>query len=416
MLRRFTGLLVLLVVCLSFGQRVDYTGYQVVRAQVQTQAQLDLVRQLGIDVWTERVGLGALDLNVSPAQKTALRQAGIRFTVLIQDLQRNLDAQTPPVGPTGYWDAYQDLATITSAMQGYASSYPTLAQFVDLGTSIEGRHLYALRIGRKPAPNTVSSGTHKIAVMFFSGQHAREWIGPPTTMWLANQLLTRYGTEATVTNLLNNAEIIVVPVMNPDGYSYTWTNNRLWRKNRRNNGSGVYGVDLNRNWGYQWGGAGSSGSPSNEEYRGTAAFSEPETQDMRDFVEANPLIKGMMDIHSYGEDFIYPWDYTSAAPPDAAPFIAECPRWVKAVYNVHGISFTTGQGYYVPYPASGTSGDWGYGAHRIWATCVELRDTGVYGFTLPASQIIPTCEEMYAGYIEFAQFVVQQQAAAQRKR
>ena len=97
-------------------------------------------------------------------------------------------------------------------------------------------------------------------------------------MYVAESFITGYGNDTLITELVDELEIFVIPVVNPDGYVYTWGPQRLWRKNRRDNGNGTFGVDLNRNWGYEWGGVGSSGDPGSGTYRGTAPFSEPETQ------------------------------------------------------------------------------------------------------------------------------------------
>src|SRR5207248_1728560 len=100
----------------------------------------------------------------------------------------------------------------------------------------------------------------------------------------------------------------------------TWSSNRLWRKNRRNNLDGNYGVDLNRNWGYQWGGLGSSSSTSSDIYRGTGAFSEPETQALRDFITARPNTVLSFDLHSYSQIILEPWAYDFSLPPDTRTY------------------------------------------------------------------------------------------------
>jgi carboxypeptidase A1 len=103
------------------------------------------------------------------------------------------------------------------------------------------------------------------------GQHAREWIAPATALYMAHKLTSEFSEAQPVNHLLHNMEIVIVPIVNPDGYEYTRSGDRLWRKNRRiNNGSSYMGVDLNRNWDIKWGqiSGGSSGNPSSEVYRG----------------------------------------------------------------------------------------------------------------------------------------------------
>jgi carboxypeptidase A4 len=113
------------------------------------------------------------------------------------------------------------------------------------------------------------------------GIHAREWISPASVTYIIKELV-----ENRQNNLwADKMDFYVVPVLNPDGYEYTHTNDRLWRKNRRNPQlGGCAGTDLNRNFGYKWGGLGSSKNPCAETYAGTAAFSEPESKAIRDYV------------------------------------------------------------------------------------------------------------------------------------
>ena len=122
-----------------------------------------------------------------------------------------------------------------------------------------------------------------------------------TNMYAAQQLLGQYGTDNSISEMLDEVDFFVIPVVNPDGYEYTWSSpsRRYWRKNRRVNANGSIGVDLNRNWGAGWGGGGSSGIAASDIYRGTAPFSEPETQAMRDFYQSNPNVVSNIDFHAF---------------------------------------------------------------------------------------------------------------------
>src|SRR5690606_2987818 len=135
---------------------------------------------------------------------------------------------------------------------------------------IQGREIFEVKI-------TGPGGGSKPKVVLNGCQHAREWLSPMSVCWAAEQLALGDGVDGQITALLDSVEVHLIPVVNPDGYEFSHDLSRYWRKNRRNNGDGTFGVDLNRNWAYQFGGASSSGSGSSEEYRGTAAFSEPET-------------------------------------------------------------------------------------------------------------------------------------------
>src|SRR5690606_7279803 len=152
--------------------------------------------------------------------------------------------------------------------------------------------------------------------------HAREWITGSASMYIADRLVRDYGTDPAMTSMLDAYEVIIVPITNPDGYVYTWTNDRLWRKNRRPNANGSFGVDNNRNWGFGWGGPGASTQPGSETYRGTGPFSEPETQVLRDFITDNPRIVMTLDIHSFSQLILSPWGFTDTLPADASLFDA----------------------------------------------------------------------------------------------
>lgn len=125
-------------------------------------------------------------------------------------------------------------------------------------------------------------------VIVLAGMHAREWISITTAQYLASSLLSGYGTDPRITALMDKTRFTFVPVVNPDGYEYTWTTDRFWRKNRAKVGTKTAGVDLNRNFGFHSGTGGSSANPTDDTYRGPSAFSEPESSAVRDLVEATP--------------------------------------------------------------------------------------------------------------------------------
>jgi carboxypeptidase T len=222
--------------------------------------------------------------------------------------------------------------------------------------------------------------------------HAREWISVDVPFLLAKYLLEHYASDPQVANRVNAAEIWIVPMLNPDGHQYSVTTDRLWRKNRRNNGDGSYGVDLNRNYGYGWGGPGSSGDTFSEIYRGPAAFSEPETQAARDFLLAKQP-RALITYHSYSQLVLYPWGHTYDPAPDKATLHAQAVALADQIRAVHGVSYTPEQGSDL-YLASGETTDWLYSENRAAAFTIELRPrTAVPGFELPENEIAPTFEE-----------------------
>jgi carboxypeptidase A4 len=390
-----------------------FDGQRVVRVEIHSVRDLRTVTALTDDIWSESIRRsGPIDIRVTPEQFVAVATSGLRYQVLIDDVQRRIDQETAEVRAlaarrdAAWYTNYHNYNDNKAYCQNLAAAYPGLASYFVLGTSFQGREIFGLRVTGPGSTATRPAG------FWWGGQHAREWVTVPLPEYCAEQLLTRYASDPHVQSLVNGVEFIFVPIMNPDGYDYTWTTNRLWRKNRHNAiagcGSSV-GVDLNRNWGYQWGGEGASTSCSNETYRGPSAFSEAETQVMRNFMQANPRIRVTMDWHSYAQLVMSPWGYTSALPTPstvAQDFQNLDNQMAAAILSVHGMTYQAGPIYTTIYPASGTSVDWAYGAQGIKAFTTELRDTGANGFTLPAAQITPTAEENWAAFLVLADSIL----------
>ncbi|MEL7472949.1 MAG: M14 family zinc carboxypeptidase, partial [Planctomycetota bacterium] len=261
-----------------------------------------------------------------------------------------------------------------------------------IGQSVEGRDITALRIN----PPGATANTRP-AVFLNGGLHAREWVNHATTMYIAEELMTRYGSDPRVTNILDNLEFLIVPVSNPDGYEYAWQSGgtRLWRKNRRPNSGGSFGVDLNRNWDIFFAGPGADNIQSSDLYHGPSAFSEPETSALRDLHNSHPQVVAHIDIHSFSQLILWPWGYgfVSAPEPDNSLFISLGNAMSQAIQAKNGAFYTPQQSVDL-YPASGTCSDWFY-SQGAFSYTFELRDTGSFGFILPPEQIIPTAEENF---------------------
>jgi len=392
------------VACLSFAasaSRADeprrYDGYKIVRVDVKTQAELDALEQLGVEILNCTPGVGPMDVLASAEQLDALRRIGRPARILQDDVQGAVDRErAQPVVALAdpfadfflSYHPYDGVEGIVWYLNELVTRYPTLASMVNVGTTLEGRTIWGVRI----TSNVVAT---KPAAVYFGCEHAREWIAGTVPPYMANYFLENYGVDPQITDLVDHVELFLIPIHNVDGYVYSWTQgNRFWRKNRRNNGGGVYGVDINRNWGEGWGGAGSSGTTTNETYRGTGPFSEPETQALRDFFIAHPNIRVQLDVHSYAQLVLWPYGYTPTLSPDQAVYQEIGSRMKSLIYGVDGLTYNIGPVYTAIYPASGVSVDWTYAQRGILSYSYEVRDTGLYGFTLPADQIIPNNEEL----------------------
>lgn len=384
------------------GQVARYDGHKVVSVAPANAQQLKQVLALTDDVWSHRTGFGGMpiDMNVSPEQFAALGDLGLPVEVMIDDLQGAIDAEMAEIirrrnnGVRAWFDNYKTWNEIRAHVEQLAAARPDLAEMFIAGQSLEGRDIFGIRI-------TGPGGGDRPAVLYNGTQHAREWVSPMTVTYLADRLINTYDTDPRVQEIVDRIEFIIIPVVNPDGYLYSWSNNRMWRKNRR----GGYGVDLNRNWGYEWGRSdGSSGNTGSQTYRGTAPFSEPATSSVRDFILANPHIAAHIDFHSYSQLVLWPWDWGTPLPPNNEMFREVSYGMRDAIFSVHGMGYTAMRGVQL-YPASGTFADWTFGGEGILGWTIELRDTGQTGFLLPPDQILPTAEENFAAVMYLSEFV-----------
>ncbi len=276
------------------------------------------------------------------------------------------------------------LTGIRATLAAWAAS-DTLMHVDSIGASIEGRPMLAVKIG------AASDDPARPNVLFMATHHAREWVSTEVAMqlirWLADSLSPA---------VLATRDIWVIPVENPDGYQYTFTTDRLWRKNRRPNSDGSFGVDPNRNYPAFWGvdDAGSSPLPFVETYRGTGPASEPETQAIIAFHAAHPPVVSV-SYHTYSGLLLYPYGfragafapdvpvYRALAGTDLAPAVRDS---VPASFHDR---YHPGPGWNL-YPTNGEYTDWAYRAHGTFAFTPELTsgcctpDSGLYyGFTFP---------------------------------
>lgn len=381
---------------------VRYDGHRVIRVEPASTAQLRRLLALADDVWTERPGVGrSLDVRVSPATLAQLDAEGIAYRVRIDDVQRRVDDErerwrTPPDphgAPTEWFSDFRDLPAIEAFIAALAQRRPDLVTVQTLGMSVEGRPILALRLD---GPVTTETST-----MLVTGtQHAREWLSPMAVVCVAEALVGGYGVDPEITDLLDALELVLVPVVNPDGYVHAWTTERYWRKNRHDG----HGVDLNRNWAHAWGGLGSSNYPYDEDFRGEGPLSEPETAAVAAWMEAQPRLVASIDVHTYGELLLYPWSHQFSPPPDQAELAGLAEGMVEAIGAAHGHDYAAIQGSSL-YPASGVADDWSYGQRGIMAFTLELRGDD---FVVPPAEIEPACDETLAAVRQLGQWAREQ--------
>ena len=315
---------------------------------------------------------------ISQQEIKKLDVSGFRYEVLIPDMAKYyterfyqksaisvLDQQLSQTWPQpvnfslGSCGGFSTVDEMTAQLDLMRSLYPSLISvkkaLSDTITTFEGRTVYYVRISDNPdvsetEPEVLYTGMH----------HAREPISMQHLLYYMWYVLENYSTDPSVKALVDNTQMYFVPVFNVDGYTSNITNDPngdgMWRKNRRDNGDGSFGVDINRNYGFQWGydNSGSSPVPSSDTYRGTAPFSEPETRMMKYFCESHNFLIAL-NYHSFSNLFLYPWGWTAIPPADNATFDAYASLMTKENKYTYGPGSTT------IYPTNGGSDDWMYG-------------------------------------------------------
>ncbi|WP_061292286.1 M14 family metallopeptidase [Herbidospora cretacea] len=289
--------------------------------------------------------------------------------------------------------AYHNVAELNAVVNTVLADHPTLARKVSIGTSYQGREIYAVKIS-----DNVATDEAEPEVLFTHGQHAREHLTVEMAVYLLNLLTDSYGSDTRITNIVNSREIWIVPNVNPDGSEYDIATGsyRSWRKNRQpNTGSSAVGTDLNRNWAYNWGCCGgSSGTTSSDTYRGPSAESAPEVRAIADFVRGRVVsgtqqIKAHIDWHSYGELILWPYGYTTA---NTAAGLTQDDRDAHAVLGQQMAATNN----YTPEQASdlyitdGSIDDWMWGAYKIFSYTFEMYPVASNpGFYPPDEAIVP---------------------------
>ena len=343
---------------------------------------------------------GGLQTVLRADEVEAVRRAGIGVDVLVDDLQASFRARpaggcpTTPFPITGSMGCYPTLDQTVAILAQMRSMFPTLvSDAVSLGSTAQGRPVWMIEVGDQPG---VDEGEPEVLITAL--HHAREPQGLATVLHALWTGLHAYGTDPEWTYLLNNRRVFVVPVLNPDGYVYNETTNPdgggFWRKNRRPSGGNTFGVDLNRNYGYEWGydDSGSSPSPGSETYRGPSAFSEPETAALRDFLEDGRRVSVALNFHSYGNLLIYPWGFEADLyTPDSAAFV----NLADVLTQENGYRAGTAN-QTVRYLVNGSSDDWMYGEQAtkpaVFAMTPEVGFSSD-GFWPAPDRILPIADE-----------------------
>ncbi len=390
---------------------------QYVRAKVFCdESQLQKIAVKGIDIdhlaeMTKEYIVGEF----SAWEMQQIKDLALKTEILIDDMEafyrdRNFGTchseKTEIVTPNGFnygsMGGFLTMTEVEAELDSLAAQYPTLVSpKINLGNSYENRPIFMVKMSDNPdidenEPEALYIGLH----------HAREAITVIELIYFMQYLAENYGTDPAITYLLQNRELYFVPVMNPDGYVYNETMNPLgggmWRKNRHITGDTTVGIDLNRNYGFQWAfdNVGSNPAKESDMYRGTAPFSEPETQVIRTFCQMRQF-KTALNCHSYGSKLLYPWGYQPVSCPES-DLLA-----LQSGLMTQGNFYTTGQPPLILYSVNGDSNDWMYGEQLEKGKILAMTpETGMSsdGFWPMQERILPLCEEMMPVLLDNAWF------------
>lgn len=361
----------------------------------------------------------------------------------LQSILHNRGSTTPQTHSTKrqgihdlFFQDYQPLNVITTWMRLLESMFKGrgVVRMTSIGKSYEGRDIPALRVGLR-SPDAVD-GTPRDAILITGGLHAREWISTSTVNYVAWSFITSVDNDPMVKKILEQFDIIFVPVVNPDGYEYTWEVDRLWRKSRQpTSHSSCPGYDLDHVFGYQWNGIEHQYSYYDEEcsesYGGHAPFEAVEACELADWArnvtETGTNLVGFIDLHSYSQQILIPYEYSCDSSPPNAENLQE------VAYNLaKHMRLTNGEVYTVASACEGaaTGEDTSenpllgsdrarvenrggslidYITHELevpYSYQVKLRDTGSYGFLLPSDNIVPTGRELVQAMKFFGDYLL----------
>jgi len=358
------------------------------------------LRGMDLDLLMERDGR----IFVVAGPDDLLRLSARRITFLIET--GSFTAAQPGElrlagGINGAYHSYKELE---GDLESLESAHPSIVGLHTIGTSLEDRHIYAVKIS-----DNVDRDEEEPGVLFLGCHHAREWISVEVPLLLARRLAEGYEGDPAIRELVDRSEIWIVPLLNPDGLEYSINVYRYWRKNRRANADGTFGVDLNRNYGYMWGrdNQGSSAWPDAEDYRGVSAFSEPETRAVRDlFLGGNFL--AAVSYHSYSQSILYPWGFTDIPTGKDELLRGLGLEMAGLIETVNGRSYACGPAASSLYVTNGDLADWTFGVSGIPSYTIELPPVDIQhgGFFNAEDEIEGVFRENLPAMLRLVEFVV----------
>ncbi|XP_039951033.1 zinc carboxypeptidase-like [Bactrocera tryoni] len=394
-----------LAVCLVLADasKVRYDNFKVFKIQTANAKQRQVIEGLaenvkGFNLWHSDDK--EVHIMVNPEKliylQNVTRSYQLPFQVMVSNVQSLIDNEQPTKSTDDLsfgWTSYYPLSAIEAFLDDILAKYPEVTSHIDIGTSFEGRQIRGIKISYKEG---------NPGIFIESNIHAREWITSATATWYINELLT--STDADVRELAESYDWYIVPVLNVDGFVYTHETDRMWRKTRQPvESSSCIGADPNRNSDSHWmESGGASADPCSETYAGTHPFSEPEIKAIADYITSiKERINIYLAFHSYSQVLLSPYGHTTEQADNHDDLMAVAKAYSDAVKALpYNTEYTYGTSATAMYYTTGSTRDWVYNEQGIRISyTIEFRDTGRFGFILPAIQILPHCEDTLAGIL-----------------
>lgn len=308
-----------------------------------------------------------------------------------------------------FFKEYRPLDTIYSWLDLLEQTYPGYVQVKNIGKTPEGRDMKIVHVTEKDEEPHQAKKT----IVLSGGVHAREWITVSTVLYVLYALLQDY--DSNQDSIFRKIDFIFLPTLNPDGYEYTWTHDRLWRKNRQETvDQSCIGIDIDHSYDFHW--TRSADMPCEDEYSGEEPFEAVESRLWTEYLnltDSHHNIQGFIDLHSYAQEILYPYAFSCQQEPrdeenliELAYGIAKVIRlWSGKLYQVLPACQDRDLDL-IPDLGSGTALDYMYKHKAYWAYRLELRDKGNHGFLLPKKYIVPVGQEIFIGIEYFCNFIL----------
>jgi extracellular matrix protein 14 len=338
-----------------------------------------------------------------------------------------------------FFENYQPLSVLYPWLRLMASMFPSHVSLTSIGLSAEGRDIPALRVGARVEFPPGHEHDKRPTLLITGGSHAREWISVSSAAYIAYSLVTTYGDPRypEVTKLLEHFDVTFLPVLNPDGYEYTFSTDRLWRKTRQQTPLPFCpGIDMDRAFTFGWDGVDTADNPCSEEFAGTQPLESQEAKRLNEWARNqtennNVTFVAYLDLHSYSQEILYPYSYTCLVDPPNLEDLEEVALGLAKAFRLthghyYGVNSACEGSITLGHDGNekdmvrrsrlarsqmesqgGSALDFFYHDMNVkYAYQIKLRDTGTYGFLLPKEHIVPTGTEVFEAVLGLGRWLL----------